>query len=444
MKHCWTANAHSRNSLSAGLLVPMLVISLVPAVPAIGSESLSLDEAERLAIVNDVTAPRLTALAAARNEQAVAEGQLPDPRLKLGAANFPIDSFDRTQEPMTQVQVGVQQAFPPGKTLGLRTEREQALAEAEQARAEAATRDVLRDVRGRYLETYYQVEAGRIIDSSRELFEKLLEVSRFYYAAGRKNQQDVLRASVELSLLDDRRTRVKTEEDKTRAELARLIGQQAAYRPLSTEFPTVPSPPSRETLEAALRAHPALLAEDMTVEAGLRSVDIARQRYKPGWMLDVTYGNRSGNNADGSNRDDFLSAMVVLDLPLFTGKRQDRLLATRQQEVEAARLKREDSYLRLKRTLDADYAEWLRLNERMQLYSETILPQALQNADASLKAYQTGVTDFTGVMRARITELDVKLQQLRVSVDQAITGARLLFLAPQTDSAYTYIEGDNP
>jgi len=168
------------------------------------------------------------------------------------------------------------------------------------------------------------------------------------------------------------------------------------------------------------------------VEAGQLGVDIARQKYKPGWMLDVTYGNRAGDNPNGDSRDDFLSAMVIMDIPLFTGKRQDRMLATRQQEVEAARLQRDDRYLRLKRLLDADYAEWLRLDERLQLYQSTIFPEAIQNAETSLTAYQSGVTDFTGVMRARITELDVKLQKLRIRVDKAKAEARLLYLANES------------
>ncbi|HHH43491.1 MAG TPA: TolC family protein [Gammaproteobacteria bacterium] len=406
-----------------------LFLTLHPGPGFAAGDRLTLEETERLALQADLTAPRFEALANARKEQAVAAGQLPDPKLKLGAMNLPIDSFDRKQENMTQMQVGIQQSFPPGRTLGLRSEQAEVLAGADQARARSMTRQVLRDVRERYLDIFYQVEAGRIIDSSRELFDQLLEVTRFYYAQGRKNQQDVLRASVELSLLDDRRTRVRTEEDKLRADLARLIGPQAAYRPLSETFPDFGDLPSRAELDAAIITHPSLQADDIVVEAGQVGVNIARQNYKPGWMLDVTYGNRAGDNPDGSSRDDFLSAMVIMDIPLFTGKRQDRQLATRQQEVEAARLKRDDDYLRLKRQLDADYAEWLRLDERLKLYRDTIFPEAIQNAEASLTAYQSGVTDFTGVMRARITELDVKLQKLRLRVDKAKAEARLLYLA---------------
>jgi len=410
----------TRRVLSAALLLPPLSFA--------GGE-LDLKRVERLALEEDVTAPRYEALAAARREQAVAEESLPDPRLKLGALNFPTDSFSRSQEGMTQLAVGVQQAIPPGKTLKLRGQRVQLLAEVEEERAQALRLAVLRDARERFLDVYYQVEAGHIVDESRVLFRQLLDITRAHYAAGRKNQQDVLRASVELGLLDDRRTRIRTAEERARAALAKLIGPAPAYRPVVREFPLLPVLPGMADLEAAIGSHPALSAAISLVEAGQIAVDIERQRYKPGLMLDLTYANRAGYNPDGSDRSDFLSAMVTLDLPLFTGNRQDRFVAGRQKEVEAARLNRDDVYLRLMRQLKADYAEWLRLDERVRLYRKTIVPEAEQNAEASLAAYQAGVTDFTGLMRARLTELDAHLTALRLRVDQAKAQARLIYLA---------------
>ncbi len=415
---------HSKTRVQ-GTLAALLLLPL----SALAASELDLAAAERLALKEDVTAPRHEALAEARREQAVAEESLPDPRLKLGALNLPTDSFSRTQEGMTQLAVGVQQAFPPGDTLRLRGQQAQVLARVEEARARALRLAVLRDARERFLDVYYQVEAGHIVDESRELFRQLLDITRAHYAAGRKNQQDVLRASVELGLLDDRRTRIRTAEERARAALARLIGQGAAYRPVARSFPRLPPVPDEAALAAAIESHPAVRAAMAQVEAGQIAVDVERQRYKPGWMLDLTYGNRAGYNPDGSERSDFLSAMVTVDLPLFTGNRQDRYVARRQKEVEAARLNRDDVYLRLMRQLKADHAEWLRLKERVALYHQTIVPEAEQNAEASLAAYQAGVTDFTGLMRARLTELDAHLTALRLRVDQAKAQARLIYLS---------------
>jgi outer membrane protein TolC len=395
---------------------------------SLAGATLDLPAAERLALQRDLSAPSLQASAQALNERAVAEGQLPDPRLKLGAMNLPVDSFDRDQEPMTQMQVGVQQAFPPGQTRQLRQRRTLSLAEAGSARAQARRLAVKREVRLQFLELYYLVHAGAIVDRSQALFQQLVEVTESQYAAGRKNQQDVLRANVELALLEDRHTRIRTQEDEVRAALARLIGPEPARQALDGAFPRLTELSRQEALEAALPGHPLMRVEEGQVKANQLAVGLARERYKPGWMLDLTYGDRTGENPDGTDRDDFFSAMVLLDIPLFTDKRQDRRLAASQQELAAAQLNRDDRLLELKGMLEADYAQWLRLGQRIRLYEEQVLPQAEQHALASLQAYQSGVTDFSGLMRARLNELDSRLTALRLRVDRAKTQARLLYL----------------
>jgi outer membrane protein TolC len=79
--------------------------------------------------------------------------------------------------------------------------------------------------------------------------------------------------------------------------------------------------------------------------------------------------------------------------------------------------------------LDTEYANWQRLGERAALYKSRLLREADANAEAALNAYQSGVTEFTTLMRARITDLDVHLDALRIRVDRAKARARLLYLA---------------
>ncbi len=88
--------------------------------------------------------------------------------------------------------------------------------------------------------------------------------------------------------------------------------------------------------------------------------------------------------------------------------------------------------------LDKNQAIYKRLGQRQKLYQEELTLSAKSNADASLRAYQSGVTDFTVLMRSKITELDVKLAGLRVRVDRARAQARLLYLTGEgTGEAYT-------
>ncbi len=389
---------------------------------------LTLADAERMAVATDPAIARFAKQAGALADDAVADGQLPDPQFKLGIFNMPLDTFDVEQEPVTQLRAGLQQAFPRGRTLRYKREQTEAQADAETARGKDQARQVVRSVRESFLEVYFQVQAGAILRASRALFAALAETTEAHYAAGRDNQQDVIRAQLELSRLDDRETRILSEEEVGRAELAQWLGERA-YETLAPAFPPLPEPPPKSNIQAALANHPAMQIEHAQVARHDRGARIAREQYKPGWSLGVEYRKRFGRDPDGDSRADFMAAMVTVDLPLFTDKRQDRRLAASQQQAMAARDASADRLRELASQLAREYALWQRLGERQTLYDGTLLPEAKLNAEASLKAYQSGVTDFTTLMRARLTELDTRLQGLQVRVDRAKAQTRLLYLA---------------
>jgi outer membrane protein TolC len=412
----------------ARLTALVFALFALAATPAQGGVVLTLGEAEQIAIGADPVIAADRARAQALSEEAVAEGQLPDPRLKAGVANLPLDTFELNQEDMTQVVVGVEQSFPPGDTLRYRRRQGEWQSAAEQATVQDNTRKLVRDVRNRYLELYYQLQAGGIVAETRELFERLVGITRAQYATGRVSQQDVLGASLELARLDDRATQIRNEAENDRAALGKWLGEDVT-RPLDERLPELPSPPAEDVLLTALPEHPAILVETARIESENQAIQIAREQFKPGWSVGLEYGQRYGEDATGASRPDMLTAMVNVDLPLFPGQRQDRRLAATLQEAEAARFSRADRLRELKEMLETEYANWQRLGERATLYETRLLPEANANAAAALNAYQSGVTDFTTLMRARITDLDVRLEELRVRVERAQAQARLLYLA---------------
>lgn len=405
----------------------MLLLAMLLQVSS-ANAALTLSETEQLALKNDPGVAANRARSQALSEGAVAEGQLPDPKFKAGIFNLPLDSFEFDREPTTQLRFGLQQAFPRGQTLHFKQQRAEWQSLVEQAKAENTRRLVLRDVRSRYLELYYQIQAEQVVEETRTLFAQLVDITQAHYASGRASQQDVLRAALELSRLDDRATRIRNEEDKNRANLMQWIGA-SARQPVAAFFPDLPELPEQQEIQSALQDHPAIRAESARIESFNQGVQIAREQYKPGWSAGLEYRKRFGNNPGGDERADMLAAMVTVDLPLFTGKRQDRRLAASVQQSEAARLTRADRLRELSSMLDSDYATWQRLGERTNLYQSHLLQESSANTTASLNAYQAGVTEFTTLMRARITDLDVRLEALRIRVDRAKTQARLLYLA---------------
>jgi outer membrane protein TolC len=145
--------------------------------------------------------------------------------------------------------------------------------------------------------------------------------------------------------------------------------------------------------------------------------------------VDVTYGDRSGENPDGSDRANFLSAMVLLDIPLFTDKRQDRKLASSQQNLQAVKQDRETAVRKLTSQLQRSQSSLRILDRQIRLYRDKLVPQSGSHAELALKAYENSRVEFDSVIRARVAELDTRLKAIRLEVDRAQTIAMLNYLA---------------
>lgn len=410
----------------------VIALIVVPGLSGSGyptAAELSLAETERLALAHDVSAPEMQAQGRALREQAIAEAQLPDPSVSLGVMSLPVDSFSRSAEPMTQTTLGITQAFPAGDSLQYQAQRSSQMAVANDAEAEARRRAVLRDARVTYLELQYQVAALAVIAESQQVFAELVDITKSLYRVGRSNLQDVLNAQLEGALLEDREHQQQTDYAVARAELIRLTGPLAVAAQPPLELPELGEPPEVEVLRDRLDAHPLLDASNARVAAGQSAVQAARERYKPGWMINLTYGERGGREPNGDARADMLSAMVTFDLPIFTGKRQDKRVAASVEESDALRYARDAIHFELQRMLEADYARWQQLSVREQGYSDTIVPAARNNAEAAMSAYSNGVTDFNTLVRANLSVLDSRLQALRTRVERLQAQARLLYLA---------------
>jgi len=408
------------------MLVSALSLILINVSNA---EELSLSEAESIALDNDPLVKSYQSRTSALKAKAIADDTLPDPKLKLGLMNFPTDTYRRDQEPMTQVQVGIQQMIPRGSSLEIKSRRTNFMADAESAKADNQYRKVRQQVREVWLEALYWEQALRVVKQNRILFKRLVNTTRSQYASGRHRQQDVVRAQLELGMVDDRLYKIQNMIDTSRAKLSRLLGEDISKKEIAVDFPVFPEIVAKSILSQSIDEHPLLKMQQAMLSASEQGVAMARQGYKPSWMVDLTYGARDGNNPNGSPRADFASAMVMLDIPLFTGNRQDKYLAASQAERQSAILVREDKKRDLKQQLDDAYATWQRLEERLQHYHDYLVPKAKENATASLHAYQSDRGDFTALMRAQITELETLLSAIRIRVDYKKTQAKLLYLS---------------
>ena len=380
--------------------------------------ALTLAEAEDLALAAEPGQAAMQAKAAALDARAVVAGELPDPTLRVGLNNFPIESGGFRTEGMTNAAIGLRQAFPAGKTRQYSARQFDFLAAEMNENAEVRSRNVLTAVRASWLDFYYWNQAYELVAESRPFFDDLATVTRSLYAVGRKSQQDVLRAELELSRLEDRLIEIERKRSRAQAALGEWISRDA-MRPLAAKLPGWDLLPSLESLREALPQHPALRAADAQIEARSAGVNLAQQRSKPGWVLELGYSYREGFLPTGEARSDFVSLGVSVDLPFFRKTSVDSTLSAALHERSAAISSREQKLRGLQSQLAAEHAHWRDLTRRLSLYDARILDQARDNAEASMLAYQSDRGDFADVMRAYIDDLNTRIDHIRLRVERA-------------------------
>ncbi len=412
-------------ALALGLLAGTIVS------PSFAQESVARNELKELiqmAVERDPALLKLDLESQALEQKAVADGQLMDPRIKLGVTAIPLDHFELDREPMTQQQIGIQQAFPRGDSLNIKRQRGQSTSREKKRLSQWQSMKIRRDVRLAYLAVVYQRMAFNIIQENKALFKQLVDISKFRYAAGKEKQQRVLETELTLSRLDDRLLKVRTQEEMARAKLSIWLPRERAFGNFQSGFPILPPLPDRKKMLRSLASHPAVLAVDAVIESRGLDLRLAQEQYKPGWMLDATYGRREGKNPNGSARTDFLSAMVSFDLPIFTENRQDRVQEAQRLKTQAAEFQRDDRLRLLRAKLETDLAKHARLGERLKVFSARLIPDSKSHRNTTLTGYQSQVTDLTDVIRSYLLELKTKLGGLEVHFKRLATHARLLYL----------------
>ncbi len=394
---------------------------------AAAADPLSLAEAERLATAAEPGTAAFESRAEALQERARAAAALPDPVLDTGLNNFPLESGGFRTEGMTHAALGVRQAFPPAGARAATARMLEALAGSMQDSADARSRDVVLAVRRAWLDLYRWERAHALVTESRPFFEELATITRSLYAVGRRSQQDVLHADLELSRLDERLIDIGQQRAVSRAALGEWIGDAAA-RPLAQTLPEWRAVPPLAALEENLARHPQLAAAGAEIESKRAGVALAETRSKPGWSMQLGYSYRDGLLPDGAPRSDFVSLGITVDLPWFRRTAVDATLAAALSEKSAAEAGAVQLGRSLAALLEAEYARLGELDRRLALYETRILGQTRLRAEAALSAYQSDEADFANVMRASIDDLNTRIDHVGLQVERATSYAVLASL----------------
>ena len=441
---------HARCTSRPGPLhsvVRKVLTSLAFVFAAMSSQSgfsqstLTLAEAQRIAVERSRQVSAQDASITAAREMAVAAGQLPDPVLKLGIDNLPVDGADRfsiARDFMTMRRIGVMQEFTRDEKRKRRTALGELVAERAVAEKTITVTNIQRDTALAWLERFYLERTRALVAAQALEIAHEIEAADGAYRAGRGSQADIYLARASRAALEDRLSELDRRVRNAKVMLARWVGD-AADAALAGEPALNAVRLDTGKLDSDLAHHPQIALLGRQVAVAEADAQLAKANKSSDWSMEVAYQER------GSSFSNMISFGVSIPLQWDQKNRQDRELAAKFAVAEQAKAQQEDvlrAHIAEVRTM---LNEWENGRERLGRYQRELIPLAQDRTHAALAAYRSGTTGLATVLTARRNEIDVRTQALQLAMDTARVWAQLNFLYPAGDSpAHVYPAGDSP
>lgn len=372
-------------------------------------------------------------LSASRNEaqaldmMADSATQLPDPKLKFGIENVPVQgSNDQrfTREGMTMQRIGIMQSYVSAEKRERKSQTLQAQARGVEAKSEAIRAALQRDTAQAWLDLALSKRALTTAKNLVSETERQQGVQKASVGAGSASPDSVLSLQMTLSAMRDKVTLASRDVQVAQSRLFQLTGQ--AITDVQGPLPRYQRLPADEkTLEEAIVRHP-------EVEAAQRESETAKARSAqsaiaaiPDVDVEVFYAHR----AEGY--DDMAGVMFTVDLPLFQSRRQDKDYAAEvsrsMQAVDQLTLIQREHVAQVQ-SLVAQYQAAQTLWQRQR---DDLLPLQHQRLAVLAAQYRSGQSELPALLEARRSVLDTELAANQAEREMARTWAAIQWLIPQ-------------
>jgi outer membrane protein, heavy metal efflux system len=357
------------------------------------------------------------------------ESALPDPRITAGWASngWPYPGAGLGSEAGSNIGLQVAQEIPfPGKR-ALKGGIAQKEADSEAQAVRAMELRLVAQLKERYYELLYIYEAVDLIHRNRELLQQMAKVTEARYSAGKAMQQDIIKAGIEVSILENRLIVLEQKRLSGNAEINALLNrppEEDMGRPETIS--TLPPLEPFESLRArALTASPLLQGQRAVIDSRQLNMQSAQKAYYPDFDVMSGYYNQGAMKP-------MWEFKVQANIPLYFGKKQRYGLEEAGANlVEAQRTYRNDQQMLLFRLRDRYVAAEAAL-KLMDLYSRQVVPQSELALESSLASYEGGNVDFLTVLSnfTTIREYQINYFEQRADYLKALSGLEELTGTP--------------
>ncbi|MDS1863172.1 TolC family protein [Vibrio vulnificus] len=424
-------------SVSTLVATPVMAQSSTVTSGQLLSQSDPLTLLIEQALANDASRKQIFAQSQAIRESGVAASTLMDPKLKVGFGGLPVDSFKFDEDPMTNISVGLMQQFERGSTLELQSKKASQQADGMALQVAAREREVANGITQLWLELGYQQQAERVLLENQRLMRELESFISTNYSIGKSEAQDLLNAQLQVSQLEEKLQANQQMQRRILSQMSEWLGSEWLYQQRDLKASNQLNWDALERLLSAssttqhfaqLAQHPMVQMANANIAVSQTQVELAEQSYTPQFGVEVMYAYRQANNMKGEPASDLVSAYLTMDIPLFTGNRQDRAHAAAQYQVGAAQSQKDLLLAQMNAKVNALLVDRSNLEQRLERYQNTLLEQAKARTKAVERGYQNSTAQFNDVIAATRDELAVELESQRLLTDLNQVNSNLAML----------------
>jgi len=398
---------------------PVVFILLVLSAQI--ASALEMPQAERLALESDPQLLSLAAQARAKGHLQVADAQLPDPRLQFGTMAVPLPGLSLRDEPMSQIQIGIDQQVPSRASRSARVRQNEADQQALLLRSALRELQLRQRVRQAWVNIVQLQTLIELSEQRAELLNRYSQALQDGLQNNRVSQQDVLDARARAIRVEQRLARLRVRLSTQRAGLMELTA--ASQLPELLQASDVP-----QTESFSLDDHPEIRAASAEIQRAEAGIIRAEAAFDPDWSWHLGVGRRIGDTPMGAPSETLLNARISIDLPLFTAKRQSQRLSAAREQVQAAQSEPVAVRRSLQARLQAARHAAEQFSELALLYQNSVLPASQSAAAAARDNYRNGFTALENVLAAEIEVLDVRNERTEALLERDLARVELAYL----------------
>lgn len=401
--------ASATRQLRASLAVRTVVLCLAAPLAAGAAGASSRTTLAALLDAARAENPEIRAAearAGAMSQRPVQEGTLPDPMVGVKYHNERADRITLGQSDFSYVELSAEQEVPfPGK-LALRSQIATREAARERAMRDTTELMVLGRVASAFADLAVAERSRTILNDNVGTLELMVRQAESSYGAGTTAQQDVLRATLERTMLDERIAMLEQKALVARATLNALLARPATQDlPPADWLPAPHAPAAFEDLVTRLvSSAPELRAAREEVLRSEDGLSLARREFLPDFAVMAGYMNKNGLFPEWE-------IGMRIKVPLYFWRRQGPAVTEAALNKEAAERTRENTQVTLEGKLRELHGMTETAFRLSQLYGKRLIPQATLTLDSSRASYAAGRVDFLTALTAFTTVLEYRLRE---------------------------------